>query len=123
MDSQTYISTEQHSGQCGHCRSQVHSEATTCSGCGAFWGFENGMNRDELYQASKDDIRFGLWYVAIMTSFVILGWAGFPGMLVLFLIGLLFSIKFLVEHLIMGFVNKRTARKQGDGSIDWWFKE
>jgi hypothetical protein len=122
MDEQIFIPTEAHSGHCSHCRTEVHIEATKCPGCGAFWGFSNGMTRNEFYHTSKDNFKMGVWYVLIMASFLGLAALGYHIMAIPFAFGLLFSINFLLDGLIIGFINKRKARNIGNGGVDWWLK-
>ena len=90
MNESDFIPTEAHNGVCSHCRSKVPLDATTCHGCGAFWGFRNGMSRDQLYRDANDDIRIGLGYIAVMALIMVLGVLGLEFMLVLFLIGVLY---------------------------------
>lgn len=45
--------TETHNGICAHCRSDVPVDAIVCTGCGARWGFSNGLNRQQMYDLFK----------------------------------------------------------------------
>lgn len=123
MDRNDFITTEQHSGECGHCKHAVSAQATTCGACGAHWGFSNGMSRDELYRDANMDIRIGLAYVAVMLVLIVLAMLGLEFSIVLFLFGVLFSIKFLGSHLIAGVINRRNALKASSDEIDWWLKK
>ena len=58
--------TEQHNGTCGHCQTNVPSTATTCTGCGATWGLNNGFSR----QAQWNQF-IGYWWF-----FRLFMWAG-----------------------------------------------
>lgn len=53
------MKNEQHNGQCGFCKTTVPLDATVCTGCGAMWGFSNGLNRREQYKAFIGKYRLG----------------------------------------------------------------
>ena len=42
---------ESHNGVCAHCHTQVPVDAPVCAGCGARWGFSNGLNRPSQYDS------------------------------------------------------------------------
>lgn len=123
MNKKIFVPTEPHSGQCSHCRSEVPIDATTCSGCGAYWGFNDGMSRNELYHSSDDKFKSGIIYILLMTAFWLIAAFGHQIMAVPFLFGLLFSFHFVIGGLIAGFFSRRRAKRTGDGEIDWYLKK
>lgn len=53
------LENERHTGKCGHCHTEVAVLADVCTGCGARWGFSNGNNRQEQYNAFKLEYNAG----------------------------------------------------------------
>lgn len=47
------LENERHTGKCDHCHTEVPVLADVCTGCGARWGFRNGNNRQQQYDAFK----------------------------------------------------------------------
>lgn len=63
------IDSEYHSGSCAFCESSVPVKAVVCSGCGATWGFKNGMNRQELYDDNYSFVKvYGIVFKVLIFS-------------------------------------------------------
>ena len=114
------LQTEQHSGICAQCRTEVPVDAIVCTGCGARWGFSNGLNRQQLYNAFKFQYFYGrlLVFGSILTMLFVYFY-GTSNSGTNFGLGLGAFIVLIVGSapMVRGWQQTAIAKK---GKLDWW---
>jgi hypothetical protein len=107
----------QHNGQCGHCSTQVPTEATVCTGCGARWGTSSGHSLQSLHDNADRVLRLGkfLLLTSLVAGFLAYSFDAIPAYLGVLLIALV-SILVLMKGM--------EARWGANGAkVSWWRKD
>lgn len=114
------LQTETHDGVCTHCQTNVPNGAIVCTGCGARWGFSNGLNRQQLYDAFKFQYHYGriLVFGSILTMLFVY-FIGTNDSGTNFGLGLGSFVVLIIggAPFTKGWQQTHMAKK---GSLDWW---
>lgn len=110
----------EHDGQCGHCSTQVPTEATVCTGCGARWGTSSGEEIQDLYDQGRGVILLGIIFLLIGIAVMLWMHFSFGARLetALALGGTLTAI-ITIPIFIKGIMQKHTAK---NAKVSWWRK-
>lgn len=113
---------EEHTGVCPLCRANVPPRAIVCTGCGAVWGFEGGLNRPEVYDASKSNAKRFLILTIIASLGSILVFQ-IPSYEIAFGLGtgIVLGIVFVfIPNAFRGLSGMRASKKT---ELKWWRKQ